>query len=525
MTNIDNKKNIINLKEKIQDFKMENITFSVSGRNIKQHYNVIDYLKIFYPYVNIENIKSIFGSSSISSPLYGGRRYDFDSSLNEQHYINMQENNIGISLTLTNHNSSKEFYQQTIPLLEKFHNEKNSVICVNDELAQQIKVDFPQYKLRASIIKNITSIKKLEKAFKIYDEAVIPMDKNDDDNFLLSLPEKNRIMLFGNANCAYTCPARTCYKGFSEINNGNVSAESYCSKKSIDRLNKGLVFFDVKKFNEMGFSNFKLIPLVNYNADMVIKYYSEQKIITSYQSDSKNAVFVCSYPKSGRTWLRFILANYFNMYFNINETIDLKNMFEFMPNNDASGLKGYSGFRFKGQNETPLVLFSHDKYNEFQYKDKKIIYLERNPYDTLVSYYFHIKTKPGYNGTISEFIRDKRYGATKLNKYQKSWEKNLNEKHLKISYEEMHENIYEKIKQVISYIGLDLIDEYLKISIQLSKFNNMKNIEAKTPIPGFENTKDQNQKRIREGLINNYKNHLSENDILYIKNKCFYEIV
>jgi flagellar assembly factor FliW len=55
------------------------------------------------------------------------------------------------------------------------------------------------------------------------------------------------------------------------------------------------------------------------------------------------------------------------------------------------------------------------------------------------------------------------------------------------------------------------------------KFKNMKNIEAKTPISGFENTKDQNQKRIREGKINNYKNHLSENDILYIKNKCVYE--
>lgn len=39
-----------------------------------------------------------------------------------------------------------------------------------------------------------------------------------------------------------------------------------------------------------------------------------------------------SYPKSGRTWLRFILANYFAAIVKTGEPVDLHTMFAFLPN-------------------------------------------------------------------------------------------------------------------------------------------------------------------------------------------------
>ncbi len=506
--------NLIKSNKELLSFKNENLRFSVSSRNINPYYSIHDFLNVFFPFVNTEQVESLFGSTFIPSPLYGGRPYSIKRSIYENHERELAELDIHISLTLTNHFFSPELYEQSLPLLERYHSNNNSIICVNDELAKQIRRDFSKYKLRASLIKNIKTLKTVEESYKLYDYVVIPMDKNDDDRFLLSLPEKERIMLFGNASCAYTCTKRLCYKGISENNRG-IKTKVQCSRKNdMERLELGHVFFDVKKFNEMGFSFIKLIPYVNQNVEDDLKFLIEKKYKKQFESVSNNAVHIVSFPKSGRTWLRFILANYYNMYFGINEEIDLKNMFEFMPNNNHfEEMKGYYKYRFKNRKDVPLVLFSHDGYNHSQYENKKVIFLKRNPIDTIVSYYFHIRFKPGYQGSISEFIRDEKYGINKIVKFIKKWGEELNENQMQISYEEMHEDMDNLLRKVIKYIGLNINEEYLSKAIQLSHFKEMKKVEKKTKVPGCEGQKDDDDMRVRQGEISNYKKYLNQKNV------------
>jgi hypothetical protein len=85
------------------------------------------------------------------------------------------------------------------------------------------------------------------------------MDLNDDDEVLESLPQKERIMLFANAACAYSCPARICYPEISKVNQAK-SNKVRCKKEELGLLEYAFYFFDVDKFYSMGFSNFKLIP-------------------------------------------------------------------------------------------------------------------------------------------------------------------------------------------------------------------------------------------------------------------------
>lgn len=269
--------NLIKSNKELLSFKNENLRFSVSSRNINPYYSIHDFLKIFYPFVNTEQVESVFGSTFIPSPLYGGRPYSIKRSIHENHEKELAELDIHISLTLTNHFFSPELYEQSLPLLEKYHSNNNSIICVNDELANQIRKDFPKYKLRASLIKNIKTLKRVEEAYKLYDYVVIPMEKNDDDRFLMSLPEKERIMLFGNASCAYTCAKRSCYKGISENNRG-IETKSQCSRKDdMERLELGRVFFDVNTFSEMGFSFIKLVPPMNKYVENDLEFLIEKK--------------------------------------------------------------------------------------------------------------------------------------------------------------------------------------------------------------------------------------------------------
>ncbi len=226
--------NVINLKTNHQDFKIPDIQFSVSGRKITADMSIEVYLKIYYMYTHIPSIESVFGNTLFPSQLYGGRVFNQNHSITDVHIKQLKKFHIGLALTLTNHFFDEDEYKRSFSLLEQHHHHLNSVICTNDELAKRIKSDFPDYTLKASIIKRIDTHKKIERHLQLYDNITLPMDINDDDDFLEKIPEKERIILFANANCAYTCPNRSCYKGFSEKNSDRKKT-SNCSKKRIPR--------------------------------------------------------------------------------------------------------------------------------------------------------------------------------------------------------------------------------------------------------------------------------------------------
>jgi hypothetical protein len=256
--------NTIDITTRLQDFKDERLRFSVSSRQIQPAMPMSFYLKIMYPYCNFAQIENVFGHTVSFSKLYGGRPFIPEHSLTDQHLNAMDKQGIGLSLNLTNHFYDENSYAESLPLLEQHHKESNSVICTNDQLAWRIKRDFPNYKLSASIIKNLNTLKKIDQALQLYDLAVIPMDKNDDDQFLQAIPNKDRIVLFGNAVCAYTCPQRSCYLAISQKIAGQKVTQD-CSRKQLPRPFKGPVFFDVVKFAKMGFKYIKLVPILLEN--------------------------------------------------------------------------------------------------------------------------------------------------------------------------------------------------------------------------------------------------------------------
>lgn len=251
--------NILPLAEGLKGFHLPNIRFTVSSRDIRPEFDILTYIKITYIYIGLAQIESVFGSTVLPSPLYGGRDYDPLRSLSVDHICKLEENGIGISITLSSQFFTEEYYRASWPLLERLHQRGNSVISVNDKLAERIRHDFPLYTLKASMIKNLDSADKVRQGLDVYDYVVIPMEKNDDDPFLESLPDKDRIFLFANAGCAYNCPARDCYLEISRKNAGK-GGTGDCSRGRIPRPDLGALFFDVAKLASMGFRNFKLLP-------------------------------------------------------------------------------------------------------------------------------------------------------------------------------------------------------------------------------------------------------------------------
>lgn len=505
--------NIINKKEILKIFQLPDIKYTISSRNITSKMTIENYKKLYFSYIDLKNIESFFGFTNEEIPLYGGRFYDHTSKLTQNHIIELNENKIGISLTLTNHFFDEKSYKKSVSLLERYHKKSNTIVCENDELALKIKKDFPLYKIKASLIKNLNTVEKVASALTIYDYVVIPMEMNDNDDFLKSLPNKDRIILFGNANCAYNCENRICYKTVSNKFYKNKDSAILCSKSLEPRESLGFVYFDIKKFYNMGFNFFKLIP------DGSIK--DEIMYQKGLANNEKFVFYLFSMPKAGRTWLRFILANYINLKFNLNLNIEMNSMFSVVPNDGLSTTKGKGAYKLMDDKRFPLLIMSHKNLMNISPQGKNVIVLLRLVYDVMVSDYFqHKYFLNRFDGDIKEFIRLKKGALYQYCNFVNSLVKKEN-KILFITYESMHNNIESTMISFLRFLNISLDYPLLKKSIELSSFENMKKVEQKSGLIGKQsNTDDPNSFRVREGKIKGYHKYLDDNDIEYIKSFC-----
>jgi len=231
-------------------------TFTISARGKDATAPIFGFLRRRFGFLRLAEIESLFGFVERST-LYGGRPFQV-REMSDRDVMQLNRSGIGIRLPLSNHFVSEEEYRENRPLLEKYHRAGNSVICTNDDLARWIRRDFPEYRIDASVIKNIHTHDKIEAALEIYDEVVLPMELVEDHGFLAKIKSKDRIILFANGGCALTCPARICYAAFSRLNKGQ-EAKQRCSRDLKAREILGMVDFDLAPLIEMGFRQFKLL--------------------------------------------------------------------------------------------------------------------------------------------------------------------------------------------------------------------------------------------------------------------------
>lgn len=225
-------------------------TYSVSVRNKTADQSIIKFIERSFP-IGIDQIDSVFGFAE-ECTLYGGRVFT-TPQLSDGDIKTLNDLGIGFRIPLTNHfdtfDKSREF-------LDRYDNGINSVIVTNDEVAKKIRANYG-YRIEASVIKELRTLDDINAALNLYDSVVPPMDLNDDLELLESLP-KEKIRLFVNSWCAYTCPSKICYRSFSKINAGK-GGEQLCSMGLKDRPFIGMHQFNVAQLKEMGFTKFKML--------------------------------------------------------------------------------------------------------------------------------------------------------------------------------------------------------------------------------------------------------------------------
>ncbi len=228
-------------------------------------------------------------------------------------------------------------------------------------------------------------------------------------------------------------------------------------------------------------------------------------------------VYILSFPKSGRTWLRVLIGKTLAQLFSVDEKEILNT------------------FQLTRSHPIPVIQFNHDgtdlqyarscqnldSYKK-RYREKKIILLVREPRDLVVSNYFQAtKRENAFKGDISEFIRDPRYGIKKILKFYDNWiDYNFGIKDmLVIRYEDLYEDPIQKLEEILEFIGIEgITNQIINEAVEFSSFSNMKKLEQggffnqNSMLPG--NQKDQKSYKVRKGKIGGYVEELSHEDLI-----------
>ncbi len=182
--------------------------------------------------------------------------------------------------------------------------------------------------------------------------------------------------------------------------------------------------------------------------------------------------FLVSYPKSGNTWVRFLLANLLHP----NETVGFANINRLLP------APGVLSKRFLRSLPRPRILKSHET---FDVRFRKVIYLVRDPRDVAVSEY-HFDLKKRYiepDVTLEQFV--KRFIAGETSSYGSWWEhaaswiatRQGNPNFLLVRYEDLLSDSVGETAKIAEFLGIQADRERLRAAVERSSADRMRKLE------------------------------------------------
>lgn len=254
------------------------------------------------------------------------------------------------------------------------------------------------------------------------------------------------------------------------------------------------------------------ISKLKYNIKSLIKDVPASNYLTVFDDD----IFIVSYPRSGNTWLRFLIGT---LYSGINVTWE--NMEEIIPDIYRCSNKHLKGIK------RPRLLKSHHPYDA---RYGKVIYIIRDPRDVLISFFnFYRKfyklenTQSSFNSFFNKYINGKLkdFGSWKTN--VESW---LNQSSkipngfIYFRYEDILNDTKVYLERIFDFLNIKRTNEEIENAILWASFDNMRKLENEQneSVSLFKNS-DKELSFVRKGKIGNWKDLLNKQQIDLLHNE------
>jgi len=212
-----------------------------------------------------------------------------------------------------------------------------------------------------------------------------------------------------------------------------------------------------------------------YLKDKYYWYNTNQKLKKFLKDKSEHKILMYGYPKSGNTWLRFLLYNYRNLLLNPEETKTISyDRLNQLQNNVMD-----KGTTFSTENNFPIFYRTHKIYKKPYNLFSPKIFIHRNPLDTLISaYYFYKNREVPFSDDPFE-IREKLididfYVHYKINGWIKFYKTSLKHADIVMNYSKMKINCVKELSELICFLDWDFNEKLIKKAVEFSSFNKVK---------------------------------------------------
>lgn len=184
-------------------------------------------------------------------------------------------------------------------------------------------------------------------------------------------------------------------------------------------------------------------------------------------------VFLVSFPKCGRTWLRVMVGRALQVHHGLPEGPGIVELHQLAG--QASGI--------------PCIYATHDDFDDDKtpadlraskdaYRGSRVILLVRDPRDVIVSFYHHSRARELTTG-LDEFLAQPAGSFASLLQFYENWASNLDvpDATLVVRYEDLHARTHEELARVLRFVGVDVPDETVAEAVAYGRFDNMRRLE------------------------------------------------
>ena len=208
----------------------------------------------------------------------------------------------------------------------------------------------------------------------------------------------------------------------------------------------------------------------------ILKYALGTDVAGRHLAVYPDDTFIVSYPRSGNTWTRFLIANLLHP----DQAVTFANIERLIPDCEAMSS------RYLKSVPRPRIVKSHEYFDP---RYKKVIYIVRDPRDVALSYYDfsrkyrQIDDKFPLERFVSNFVSGRLsssdWGTWGENVASWFYTRNGRPDFLLLRYEDMQADAERELAKVARFLGVDQSRERLASAVERSSADRMRKLEAK----------------------------------------------
>jgi hypothetical protein len=213
---------------------------------------------------------------------------------------------------------------------------------------------------------------------------------------------------------------------------------------------------------------------VIYGIKLVASYLLGKDVVGRRVAVFPDDTFVVSYPRSGNTWTRFLIANLLHPELEVT----FANIERLIPDTSSQSSRTLK------HTPRPRFIKAHEY---FDHRYKRVVYVVRDPRDVVLSYYdFQRKYRQIEDGHpieryVDDFLRGRLisagWGTWAENVGSWIWTRGKDKNFLLIRYEDLLADTPRELARIAVFLGIDPLPRLLRRAIEQSSADRMRELE------------------------------------------------